>query len=638
MIRTNKLFRTGLASLALLVFAAACGGDDNDNSSPTSVGTPVANATSEPGPSGGGGTPSGIDFAAASGITDGDPEFNYSALVWQAYWLSRDHFGPFVMGSGAGITFAPPMDMLQAGMQMIAQNPADAVMIPTNLAPLQAVFASASPKLVNDPRDFQPLDFQGLRLDPATFDETIKVRAQAETMLKESQWAHNFADAHFGDPAGDFGAQQRFIGVMVNMLAQMQGQYAMQNLLRDDGLYYDSDGTLDYTGNWVMLHVLSDIASLAGDPDGRYANPNMAPVFDMAATGLFKALETRSPATPEEAAAAVRALQYRALSATDDVTKDAALAAAKAVSDGLLDFDSDDVVQNAAAIIALVSQATLETDDSYLDAADVLFAKLSADFDPTNGVFESKVVYNVDEIAWIFGGLNSLVQQGSDEAKGPASRILLAFYESTIGVAGLQLSAPPGKNGAMAGEFEKDLPSVVYYHPANTPPPPAVGYLTVPGEEITWDGAAWSLTSDRFVVAGAMHLANELNWFGPHLGSIPFPFQQTSTVPTTQPGAEPTTVAAPATNEITLIAENISFDVTEMTILAGQEVTISYENKDGGVAHNLHIQAGAAGDFSTEIVSGPTRQVLTFNISQPGTYTFICDVHPNEMRGTLIVQ
>ena len=45
------------------------------------------------------------------------------------------------------------------------------------------------------------------------------------------------------------------------MLAQMQGQYAMQNLLSmDDGLYRDSDGTLDYTGNWVMLHTLSDVS------------------------------------------------------------------------------------------------------------------------------------------------------------------------------------------------------------------------------------------------------------------------------------------------------------------------------------------------------------------------------------------
>ena len=47
--------------------------------------------------------------------------------------------------------------------------------------------------------------------------------------------------------------------------------------------------------------------------------------------------------------------------------------------------------------------------------------------------------------------------------------------------------------------------------------------LPVPAEEITWDGDSWSVTSEGLVTAGAMHLANELNWLGPHLGSIPFP-------------------------------------------------------------------------------------------------------------------
>ena len=150
--------------------------------------------------------------------------------------------------------------------------------------------------MVNDPRDFGPLDLEGLRLDPASFDETVRVRAQAETMLKLSQWAHNFANEKFGAPTDDFGALQRFIGVMVNMLSQVQGKYAMENLLNmDDGLYRDSDGRLDYTANWVMLHTLSDISLLTGDSGGRYANPDMHPMFEQAATGLFKALEAREP-------------------------------------------------------------------------------------------------------------------------------------------------------------------------------------------------------------------------------------------------------------------------------------------------------------------------------------------------------
>ena len=126
--------------------------------------------------------------------------------------------------------------------------------------------------------------------------------------------------------------------------------------------------------------------------------------------------------------------------------------------------------------------------------------------------------YKADDVAWIIGGLNSLAQNRSTLSKQPAADMLVAFYESTMSLAGMQLSAPSGKNGAMAEEWGKDLPDALFYHPANTPPPPMEGMLTVPAEEI-----AWEITSDRFVPSGTMHLANELNWLGPHLGSVLFP-------------------------------------------------------------------------------------------------------------------
>lgn len=458
-----------------------------------------------------------------SGIEGGDPEFVYAALIWQGYWLSRDQFGPFVMASGMGIPFQPPMDMMQMAMQMVGQNPDDPIMVPQNMMPLQAVYASGSPSLVNDPREFDALDFTAFRLDPASFDQKVTVRGQAETMLKESQWAHNFANSHFGEPTGDFGAQQRFIGMMVSMLAQMQGQYAMENLMGEDGLYYDSDGQLDYLANWIMLHTLSDIAGLTGDIEGRYMNPDTHPMFVNAATQLFNALEDRQPNSAREAAAAVRALIYLASTTPDSDVRDAALAKTRAMADGqLTGFESSDIVEVAAAIAGLVSVGVAQKEGTYIDKAEVLFATLASDFDSVHGVFNSKDVYNVDDVAWIIGGLNALAQRGGQEQQ-LAADILLAFYESTISLAGMQLSAPPGKDGAMAGEWEKNLPSVVYYHPANTPPPPMAGALPVPAEEITWDGHAWSVTSDRFVTGGAMHLSNELNWLGPHLGSVPYP-------------------------------------------------------------------------------------------------------------------
>ncbi|MBI2964902.1 MAG: hypothetical protein HYY34_01710 [Chloroflexi bacterium] len=474
----------------------------------TAVRSPAATASPGPVP------------VEGSGIVGGDPEFSLGALIWQAYWLSRDHFGPFVMASGMGIPFEPPMDVMQAAMMMVAQNSNDMVMMPQNMAPLRAVYKSGSPELANDPMQFDPMDFQGMRLKPDTFDKTVSVRGQAETMLKESQWAHNFANPHFGTPASDFGAQQRFTGVMVNMLAQMQAQYAMKELMGTDGLYRDSDGTLDYAANWVLLHALSDIAGLAAE--GPYMNPDMAPMFDMLATDLMKALDSRTPEDARESAAAIRALAYRASTAQGDDVKKAALDRAGSIADELKTAGATGVVDQAAAVAGLVGAGDALGKDDYVVAADGILGKLLGDFDSQYGVFKSKASYTVDDVAWIIGGLNFASQRGAEASRVKALSVLHAFYEATISLAGMQLSAPPGKDGAMAGEWEKNLPGAVFYRPANTPPPMA-GKLTVPAEEISWDGATWKVTSDRFVSGGAMHLANELNWIGPHLGSIPFP-------------------------------------------------------------------------------------------------------------------
>ncbi|MEE8466080.1 MAG: hypothetical protein V3S68_06335, partial [Dehalococcoidia bacterium] len=316
--------------------------------------------------------------------------------------------------------------------------------------------------------------------------------------------------------------QQRFMGVVVSMLVQMQGQYAMQELMREDGLYHDSDGNLDYIGNWVMLHTMADIAGLTAS--GLYANAESNPMFAGAANGLFQALGDRVPDSPQEAAAAVRALAYFAWVNDGEESASAAIAKLRTIAESLQATPADaGVVEKSAAIVGLTAASFAADAPAYLSKATTLFESIADDFDADTGVFNSKQVYSADDVAWIIGGLNFLAQQTNDDVQNEAFQVLLAFYESTISLAGLQLSAPPGKNGAMASPWEQNLPSVVYYHPVDTPPPPMAGKLTVPGEEITWDGSEWQLTSDRFVPASAMHLANELNWIGPHLGSIPFP-------------------------------------------------------------------------------------------------------------------
>lgn len=521
----SKLLVSAVVAAALVT--AACTSDDEptpteEPTTPAVTATATAESTAEA-------TTTPTEAAAnpqtaQSTLIDANPEFNYGAAVWQGYWLSRDHFGPFVMGSGLGIPFQPPMDALSAAMGMVGQNPDDPISIPTNLAPLQAIFTSGSAALVNDPRDFGPLDFEAFRLDPATFDQTVGVRGQAQTMLKESQWARNFANPHFGTPDGDFGAQQRFIGVMVNMLAQMQGRYAMEQLATDDGLYADSDGELDYLGNWVLLHAFSDIAGIAAEDGTPYTNPDMAAIFDGAATDLYNALLNREPESAAEAATAIRALVFRAYTTSDGSLRDEALARAQSIAGkSLVTLTTDGAVESFAAIAGLISAYAIDQDASYLDPALELFANIEPTFDRDNGVFEGISIYTVDDVAWILGGLNSLILQGDKNVQAAVIPTFVAFFESTLDLSGMQLSAPPGKNGAMAGTFEQTLPSVVFYHGADTPPPPMAGALPIPAREITWDGSAWTVTDSTFETAGSMHLANELNWLGPHLGALLFP-------------------------------------------------------------------------------------------------------------------
>ncbi len=85
------------------------------------------------------------------------------------------------------------------------------------------------------------------------------------------------------------------------------------------------------------------------------------------------------------------------------------------------------------------------------------------------------------------------------------------------------------------------------------------------------------------------------------------------------------------------------FRANELTISAGQPVTISLKN-DGSFVHNLRI-AGADGryDTSDDLVSEPRvtksgdEGNLTVNLER-GLYVFRCDFHPIEMVGQIAAQ
>lgn len=112
--------------------------------------------------------------------------------------------------------------------------------------------------------------------------------------------------------------------------------------------------------------------------------------------------------------------------------------------------------------------------------------------------------------------------------------------------------------------------------------------------------------------------------------------------PAASPGsvqtAEPTGSASGS--DLVEVATDNKFSPTSYTIKAGVPYTLRLDNK-GAAIHNWHI-LGAKGSDGKEItgaiVDPGKSDTLRFAVSQPGTYRFICDVHPDEMKGTLTVQ
>ena len=92
---------------------------------------------------------------------------------------------------------------------------------------------------------------------------------------------------------------------------------------------------------------------------------------------------------------------------------------------------------------------------------------------------------------------------------------------------------------------------------------------------------------------------------------------------------------APVTRA-TIVSPDSSFDVTTIHVPAGQPVEFTYDNRHRGVPHNLHV-SGAGVDSKTPVRPGEIIQTLTVTFPAAGRYDYICDVHPDTMKGVVVV-
>ena len=111
--------------------------------------------------------------------------------------------------------------------------------------------------------------------------------------------------------------------------------------------------------------------------------------------------------------------------------------------------------------------------------------------------------------------------------------------------------------------------------------------------------------------------------------------------PTQASSETPAATAVPGATQVNLVAENVKFDKSTITAKAGEPVSITFDNKDAGVLHNVSVytdRSAKTAIFKGDLTTGPAETVYTFDApSTPGTYYFHCDVHPDTMFGQFVV-
>ena len=90
-----------------------------------------------------------------------------------------------------------------------------------------------------------------------------------------------------------------------------------------------------------------------------------------------------------------------------------------------------------------------------------------------------------------------------------------------------------------------------------------------------------------------------------------------------------------------VVAKEVKFDKPEIVVHAEEEVTIEFVNEDEAVYHNVAVYESEAPDaaplFNGEGFAGHDERTYRFEAPEPGSYTFVCDFHPN-MKGAFVVE
>ncbi len=457
---------------------------------------------------------------AGGGLMDGRADFKAVDAEEEGYWYSRYNLGNLVMRSGLGLRFKPPKAAVMAMMKAVDANPndGDSPAVRRGIVLLRAVYKSGDPHYTGK---LDPKDFGTQHWDPAGFEKVVTASASGWTIMKEAEWAKQFhVDEHFGTPSSDFGAQWRFVGMIMNASAKVQAGYAASRLMNEEGLVLSSDGSVDWLGQWVMLESFSNLSAYLGgetlphSSSNRYYDPGAAKAFGEAADRLYSALTHRQPQGPRELSQAVQALTWYIAARPQ---KDSAKGRLRSIALQLSNAGGDSAAQRAYQLRGLIEAWRVSKDDFFRRVALRSYAKLLDDYNFAHGMFRHDNSHSIDDVAAIMGAINaSRIFLKNDIEQTKVEQFFTNFYESAVNRSGLQQSAPP--LAVAKGEFEQHEPALYYAYPDLPKPPMAggrYGIAPVFASRIVWDAAKnrFRVADDRFDSAGAMHASNEFIWF-----------------------------------------------------------------------------------------------------------------------------
>ena len=130
--------------------------------------------------------------------------------------------------------------------------------------------------------------------------------------------------------------------------------------------------------------------------------------------------------------------------------------------------------------------------------------------------------------------------------------------------------------------------------------------------------------------------------FKPDPSATPFPACWSGTVGGSTPAPSgPAASLAPGATVDQLTAQNVSYDVKELSAPANQAFGIDFKQQDSGVGgHNVQIKdASGTVVFDGQVLSDPGEVTYVEPALPAGTYTYICKIHPiPNMTGTLTVK